>query len=138
MALLLAGILLSNPSAVPTVTLNNGVDMPVAALGTAGYDNATAEAAVNLAMSLNLTHVHTAYDYFNQAGVGKALAGRPRDSFFLTTMTSPCIHSASNPYAHTQPANACDLWAHFERLPVIRLQQAERHRSGGVQGAYGR
>lgn len=102
MALLLAATsMLLAASTVPTVTLNNGVAMPVAALvsqrtcppahqlsvaqspnrsqrpaaaltadciaalqGTAGYDNATSTAAVNLALSLGLTHVHTAYDYF--------------------------------------------------------------------------
>jgi len=54
------------------------------------YDNATAESAVKLALAAGMTHVHTAFDYYNQAGVGRALAGVPRHSVFVTTMTSPC------------------------------------------------
>ena len=50
----------------PTVQIHGGVQMPVVALGTAGYDNATAAAAVKLALASGLKHVHTAFDYFNR------------------------------------------------------------------------
>lgn len=56
---------------------------------------------------LRFGQVHTAFDYFNQAGVGAGLAGRPRDSFFITTMTSPCIHTASNPMRNVTDPAAC-------------------------------
>ena len=62
---------------VPTVTLNNGLAMPVIALGTAGYDNATAAAAVKTAFAAGVTHVHAAFDYFNLPGVGRGLAAAP-------------------------------------------------------------
>ena len=90
-----------------TVSLAGGVDMPVVALGTGGYDNATAEAAVKLALASGLNHIHTAFDYFNQPGVGRGLVGRPRHSFFITTMTSPCIHTASNPHRNVTDPAAC-------------------------------
>ena len=60
-------------AAVPTVTLNNGLEMPAIALGTAGYDNATAKDAVEKALAAGLNHIHTAYDYFNVQGVGQGL-----------------------------------------------------------------
>eukprot|EP01052_Picozoa_sp_SAG31_P015954 SAG31_NODE_1040_length_10203_cov_3.045428_7_plen_352_part_00 len=106
----------------PMVTLPGNVAMPVVALGTAGYDNATAEAAVKLALKTGLTHIHTAFDYFNQPGVGAGLAGQPRHTFFVTTMTSPCIHTASSPYRNITDPAAChaltkaDVAADLENL----------------------
>jgi diketogulonate reductase-like aldo/keto reductase len=46
-------------SAVPTITLNNGVVMPLQALGTGGWDDATASQAVQTAFSVGLAHFHT-------------------------------------------------------------------------------
>lgn len=74
----------------PTVTLNNGVKMPLVALGVWQYDNATAKDAITKGLSIGYTHIDTAYDYDNQQGVGEALKDVPRDSFFLTTKTPPC------------------------------------------------
>ena len=51
-----------------TVILNNDVEMPIIALGTAGYDNTTAAAAVQAAFDTGITHIHTAFDYFNVQG----------------------------------------------------------------------
>ncbi len=91
----------------PTIVIHDGVEMPLVALGTAGYDNETAAAAVKIALSSGLNHIHTAFDYFNQPGVGAGLAGQPRDSFFITTMTSPCIHTAAAPYRNVTDPDAC-------------------------------
>ena len=41
-------------------------------------------------MKAGFTHIDTAMNYENQKGVGAALKGLPRDSFFLTTKTIPC------------------------------------------------
>ena len=46
-----------------SVVLNNGVSMPIIALGTAGYDNKTAEDAVTKALETGFKHIHSAYDY---------------------------------------------------------------------------
>eukprot|EP00935_MAST-01C_sp_MAST-1C-sp1_P002049 g2049.t1 len=64
--------------------------MPLVALGTWQYDNATAAEAIKLALPLGFTHIDTAESYFNQIGVGQALAGVDRKSYFLTTKTFPC------------------------------------------------
>jgi hypothetical protein len=83
---------------VPTVPLNNGVMMPVIALGTAGYDNATVADAITKAFAAGINHIHSAYDYFNVQGVGQGLkSAKSRDDFFLTAMTTPCQHPAAPP-----------------------------------------
>lgn len=72
-------------ASVPTHTLNNGVEFPMMSIGTWQYDEATAQQTVTDALALGFTHVDTANDYNNQKGVGAALKGRDRTSFFLTT-----------------------------------------------------
>ena len=47
---------------VPTVTLNNGVVMPVIAAGTWQYSAAEAAASVSQALSLGFRHIDTAHD----------------------------------------------------------------------------
>jgi len=70
---------------ISNVTLNNGIQMPMISLGTWQYDDDTAEAAVRLALQTGFNHIDTANNYHNQAGVGKALSGFDRSSYFLTT-----------------------------------------------------
>ena len=53
----------------PTITLNNGVKMPLVALGTWQYNNDVAEDAIKLALSLGFTHIDTAESYHNQARI---------------------------------------------------------------------
>lgn len=77
-------------SPVPSVTLNNGVQMPAIAAGTWQYKPDVAEASVKAALAAGFTHIDTAHDYDNQGGVGKALAGVPRASYFLTTKVPGC------------------------------------------------
>ena len=74
----------------PTITLNNGVLLPAIAAGTWQYKPEIAEQSVNDAFEAGFTHIDTAHDYDNQDGVGKALQGRKRDSFFLTTKVPGC------------------------------------------------
>merc|ERR1712032_672503 len=70
---------------IPTHKLNNGIDFPMMSIGTWQYDDATAEQVVKDALAAGFNHIDTANNYRNQAGVGKALKGVPRDSYFLTT-----------------------------------------------------
>jgi len=86
-----------------TIKLINapGVRMPVVALGTGGYSNATAQAAVLLGLHNNVTHIHSAADYSNVQGVGKGLAAAKAAGIvspFVTAMTSPCIHTAGSSF----------------------------------------
>lgn len=92
---LLAGSAAAAAVTNPTVTLNNGVEMPLVALGVWQYDNATALDAVTKGLKAGFTHIDTAFNYNNQQGVGQALKGHPRDSFFLTTKTPPCAAGLS-------------------------------------------
>jgi hypothetical protein len=72
----------------PTVTLNNGIKMPLVALGTWQYNDSTAEHAIKLALPLGFTHIDTAESYKNQVGVGKALVGVDRKSYFVSCVLS--------------------------------------------------
>jgi len=111
--LLAAGAATASAAVNPTVTLNNGVEMPLVALGVWQYDNATAADAIAKGLKVGFTHIDTAYNYYNQQGVGQALAKFPRDSFFLTTKTPPCTKgtSESDCYAQTKEQLAYDLTA---------------------------
>jgi diketogulonate reductase-like aldo/keto reductase len=57
-------------------------------------------------------HIDTAESYKNQWGVGKALASKPRDSFFLTSKTLPCMADSEEAcYNQTMSDFAGDLEA---------------------------
>jgi hypothetical protein len=56
---MLAGAAATVSAAVPTVTLNNGVEMPLVALGVWQYDNATAKDAITKGLALGYTHFDT-------------------------------------------------------------------------------
>jgi 2,5-diketo-D-gluconate reductase A len=74
---------------IPTHKLNNGVKMPMMSIGTWQYDTSTAEQVVKTALSVGFNHIDTANDYNNQEGVGAALKGVDRSSYFLTTKVPP-------------------------------------------------
>ena len=104
---------------VPTLVLNNGVVMPVIAAGTAGYNDSEAAAAVRAAWAANVTAVHTAYDYYNLAGVGAAVAELPRERLFLSSMTSPCVHLAAPPVRNVSDPEACEALTAAELDDVL-------------------
>jgi len=54
-------------------------------IGTWQYNSATAEQEVKDALATGFNHIDTANDYGNQKGVGAALKGVERSSYFLTT-----------------------------------------------------
>lgn len=56
-----------------TILLNNNLSMPIIALGTGGYNNSIAQDAVTKAIQMGFKHIHSAYDYYNLPGIGKAL-----------------------------------------------------------------
>lgn len=96
--------------AVPTVRLNNGVHMPVMAAGTAGLSGTAAANAVLDAVALNLTHFHTAFDYYNLKDLAAAFNTLPRKRLFISSMTSPCVHPAAPPARNvTDPAECYNL-----------------------------
>ncbi|MFE6222504.1 MULTISPECIES: aldo/keto reductase [unclassified Streptomyces] len=73
--------------AVPTVTLNNGVEIPQLGFGVFQVSDDATTAAVTTALETGYRSIDTAAVYGNEAGVGRALAasGLPRDELFVTT-----------------------------------------------------
>ncbi|GAA3008106.1 aldo/keto reductase [Streptomyces fulvorobeus] len=74
-------------SQVPSLTLNNGVDMPQLGFGVWQVPDSDAEKAVATAIESGYRSIDTAAIYGNEAGTGKAVAasGVPRDELFITT-----------------------------------------------------
>lgn len=71
-----------------TVTLNNGVEMPVLGFGVFQVpDGVETERAVSTALEVGYRSLDTAAGYGNEAAVGRAIraSGVPRDELFVTT-----------------------------------------------------
>eukprot|EP00929_Paragymnodinium_shiwhaense_P119329 TRINITY_DN91212_c0_g1_i1.p1 TRINITY_DN91212_c0_g1~~TRINITY_DN91212_c0_g1_i1.p1 ORF type:complete len:334 (-),score=88.92 TRINITY_DN91212_c0_g1_i1:330-1331(-) len=88
-------------SAPPTVTLSNGVKMPLLAAGVYQYNSTEAEASIKAALSVGFTSIDTALDYWNQDGVGRALksamaGGMKREDVFVQTKIPGCGNPAEN------------------------------------------
>ncbi|MFE7547568.1 aldo/keto reductase [Streptomyces gardneri] len=73
--------------AVPTVTLNNGVEIPQLGFGVFQVPDDETAAAVTSALETGYRSIDTAAIYGNETGVGRALAasGLPREELFVTT-----------------------------------------------------
>lgn len=72
---------------IPTVTLNNGVEMPCFGLGVFQTPPAETEAAVAESLRLGYPLIDTAAAYGNEREVGHAIkaSGLPRDQVFIET-----------------------------------------------------
>jgi len=72
---------------VPTVTLNNGIEMPILGFGVFQIPEEDTEQAVVDALSVGYRHLDTAASYMNEEAVGRAIerGGVPRDELFVTT-----------------------------------------------------
>jgi 2,5-diketo-D-gluconate reductase A len=70
-----------------TVTLNNGLEMPILGFGVFQIPEDETEKAVSDALSAGYRLLDTAALYQNEAAVGRAIAksGIPRDELFITT-----------------------------------------------------
>lgn len=86
--------------------------MPVISLGTWQYNDTVAQDAIAKGLKAGFTHIDTAMNYNNQKGVGLALKGLDRDSFFLTTKTVPCTLVPSAAAAACASSKISDLSAH--------------------------
>ncbi|MET9734784.1 aldo/keto reductase [Streptomyces sp. NPDC006458] len=75
------------PASVPTVTLNNGVQIPQLGFGVFQVPDDRTTAAVSAALETGYRSIDTAAIYGNESGVGRALAesGLPREDLFVTT-----------------------------------------------------
>jgi diketogulonate reductase-like aldo/keto reductase len=72
---------------VPSITLNNGVQIPQVGLGVFQVPDDGTQDNVRSALELGYRHVDTAAAYYNEAGVGTALAesALERGDYFVTT-----------------------------------------------------
>ncbi|MBH5338209.1 aldo/keto reductase [Streptomyces pactum] len=72
---------------IPTVKLNNGVEIPQLGFGVFQVPDDETTAAVTAALQAGYRSIDTAAVYGNEAGVGRALAasGLPREELFVTT-----------------------------------------------------
>ncbi len=72
---------------IPTVTLNNGVTMPILGFGVFRVPAEETERVVTDALATGYRHIDTAAAYGNEEAVGRAIAasGIPRDELFVTT-----------------------------------------------------
>lgn len=110
---------------IPNVTLNTGLSMPMMSFGTWKYNDSVAEAAVKLALEQGFNHIDTAFDYFNQEGVGRALAQFDRSSYFITTKVMSAANlsvSDAEAYAETTRQLELDLkWLGLDSVDVMLL-----------------
>ena len=74
-------------TAVPTVLLNNGVEIPQLGFGVFTVPPEQTEDVTRTALEIGYRHVDTAQMYGNEAGVGRAVraAGLARDEVFVTS-----------------------------------------------------
>ena len=72
---------------VPSVTLNNGVEMPILGFGVYQIPPEETEQAVATALEVGYRLIDTAASYGNEEAVGRAVrsSGIPRDELFVTT-----------------------------------------------------
>ncbi|MEV6979538.1 aldo/keto reductase [Kitasatospora sp. NPDC093806] len=77
---------MNNPG-IPTVKLNNGVEIPQLGFGVFQVPDDETTAAVTSALEAGYRSIDTAAIYGNETGVGRALAasGLPREELFVTT-----------------------------------------------------
>ena len=74
-------------STTPTVTLNNGVEMPLLGFGVFQIPAKDTEQAVVDAIAAGYRLIDTAASYGNEEAVGRGIAasGVPREELFITT-----------------------------------------------------
>jgi 2,5-diketo-D-gluconate reductase A len=72
---------------IPSVTLNNGVEVPQVGLGVFQVPGNGTQACVETGFELGYRHIDTAAAYYNEEGVGAAVraSGLPREEIFVTT-----------------------------------------------------
>src|SRR5690349_9472198 len=79
---------------VPTIRLNNGVEIPQFGLGVFQVPPDETAQNVRAALDAGYRHIDTAEMYQNEEGVGRAVAasGLPRDELFITTKLNNDAH----------------------------------------------
>ncbi len=79
-------------SAVPTILLNNGVEIPQLGFGVFQVPPEQTEEATRTALDVGYRHIDTAEMYGNEEGVGKAVNAFGRDEVFVTSKLNNGFH----------------------------------------------
>ena len=80
-------------SAVPTILLNNGVEIPQLGFGVYQVPPEQTEEATRVALDVGYRHIDTAEMYGNEEGVGKAVRAFGRDEVFVTSKLNNGFHA---------------------------------------------
>lgn len=85
------------------ITLNNGVKMPMAGIGTFLLSPDEAEASCSSALECGYRLIDTANAYVNEKAVGRAMkkSGLAREEIFLETKLWPTFYSDENAIGDT-------------------------------------
>jgi 2,5-diketo-D-gluconate reductase A len=88
-------------SAVPTILLNNGVEIPQLGFGVYQVPPEQTEEATRVALEVGYRHIDTAEMYGNEEGVGKAVraSGLDRDEVFVTSKLNNGFHAHADALA---------------------------------------
>jgi 2,5-diketo-D-gluconate reductase A len=80
---------------VPTITLNNGVEIPQLGFGVYQVPPEETEGAVRAALEVGYRHIDTAEMYGNEEGVGAGIraSGVPREEVFVTSKLNNGFHA---------------------------------------------
>ena len=110
-------------AAVPTITLNNGVEMPMVSIGTGRYNSSVAYDAIKAAYTVGFNHIDTANDYGNEDGVGRAIAEAPggRDAVFVTTKVPGC----GFPGVSTSDCYGDSVKVHQDNLKLLNIEASD-------------
>jgi 2,5-diketo-D-gluconate reductase A len=103
----------STVSTVPTLTLNDGNEIPQLGFGVFQIPPAETAEAVRKAFDVGYRHIDTAEMYRNEAGVGEALRSSwlSRDEVFITSKLANAFHhpgDARKAFEHTLTALGSD------------------------------
>jgi len=88
-------------SSVPSITLNNGVEIPQLGFGVFQIDPAETKEAVRTALEVGYRHIDTAEMYGNEEGVGQAVreSGIDRGEIFVTSKLNNGFHAPEDALA---------------------------------------
>lgn len=91
----------TDANTVPTITLNNGVEIPQLGFGVFQIDPAETKDATLTALEVGYRHIDTAEMYGNEAGVGEAVraSGLDRSEVFVTSKLNNGFHAREDALA---------------------------------------
>lgn len=140
-----------NNEPVPSLPLNNGVQIPQLGFGVFKVPPEQTRDAVSTALDIGYRHIDTAQMYRNERGVGEALAasGLDREDYFVTSKLNNAFHGHDDALAafdltlEELQLQHVDLFLIHWPLPsqgkyveawkaLVQLQQEGRIRSIGV------